>query len=72
MIESNMNLCELGPRSTGKSTICNLIPRFYEINSGSISLDGIDIRKIKMHSLRSQIGIVQQDVFLFAGTIKEK
>ena len=61
----------VGSSGGGKSTICNLIPRFYEINSGSISLDGIDIRKIKMHSLRSQIGIVQQDVFLFAGTVRE-
>lgn len=61
----------VGSSGSGKSTICNLIPRFYEINSGSISLDGIDIRKIKMHSLRSQIGIVQQDVFLFAGTVRE-
>jgi len=61
----------VGSSGGGKSTICNLIPRFYEVTGGSISLDGIDIRKIKMHSLRSQIGIVQQDVFLFAGTVRE-
>ena len=61
----------VGASGGGKSTICNLIPRFYEITGGSISLDGIDIRKIKKHSLRTQIGIVQQDVFLFAGTIRE-
>ena len=61
----------VGSSGGGKTTICNLIPRFYEITQGSISLDGIDIRKIKKRSLRNQIGIVQQDVFLFAGTIKE-
>ena len=61
----------VGASGCGKSTICNLIPRFYEITGGEISLDGIDIKKIKMSSLRAQIGIVQQDVFLFAGTIRE-
>ena len=61
----------VGASGGGKSTICNLIPRFYEITSGEISLDGIDIRKIKKQSLRAQIGIVQQDVFLFAGTIRD-
>ncbi|MBO4439276.1 MAG: ABC transporter ATP-binding protein [Spirochaetaceae bacterium] len=61
----------VGASGGGKSTICNLIPRFYEITGGEISLDGIDIRKIKKKSLRAQIGIVQQDVFLFAGTIRD-
>lgn len=61
----------VGASGGGKTTICNLIPHFYEIKSGQISLDGIDIKKIKKASLRSQIGIVQQDVFLFAGTIRE-
>jgi len=61
----------VGSSGGGKTTICNLIPRFYEIAGGSITLDGIDIRQIKKRSLRNQIGIVQQDVFLFAGTIKE-
>ena len=61
----------VGASGGGKSTICNLIPRFYEITGGQISLDGIDIRRIKKSSLRAQIGIVQQDVFLFAGTIRE-
>ena len=76
---SNMNLeihagekfALVGESGGGKSTICNLIPRFYEITGGQICLDGIDIRKIKKISLRSQIGIVQQDIFLFAGTIRE-
>ena len=61
----------VGASGGGKSTICNLIPRFYEITGGQICLDGIDIRHIKKSSLRAQIGIVQQDVFLFAGTIRE-
>ena len=61
----------VGASGGGKSTICNLIQRFYEITGGEISLDGIDIRKIKKKSLRAQIGIVQQDVFLFAGTIRD-
>ena len=61
----------VGSSGGGKSTLCNLIPRFYEVNSGSILLDGIDTRKISLKSLRKQIGIVQQDVFLFAGSIRE-
>ena len=61
----------VGLSGGGKTTICNLLPRFYEITGGRILLDGIDIKKIKLESLRKQIGVVQQDVFLFAGTIKE-
>ena len=61
----------VGTSGGGKTTICNLIPRFYEINAGSITLDGNDIRHITKQSLRKNIGIVQQDVFLFAGTIRE-
>lgn len=70
-IHSGEKFALVGASGGGKSTICNLIPRFYEITGGEISLDGIDIRRIKKSSLRQQIGIVQQDVFLFAGTIKE-
>lgn len=61
----------VGSSGGGKTTVCNLIPRFYEITEGKITLDGIDINKITRKSLRNQIGIVQQDVFLFAGTVKE-
>lgn len=61
----------VGPSGAGKSTICSLLPRFYEVNEGSITVDGIDIRDFRLHSLRSHIGIVQQDVFLFDGTIRE-
>ncbi|WP_155593616.1 ABC transporter ATP-binding protein [Lysinibacillus cavernae] len=61
----------VGPSGAGKSTICSLLPRFYEVNEGSIKIDGLDIRDFKLQSLRSHIGIVQQDVFLFDGTIRE-
>lgn len=61
----------VGPSGGGKTTLCSLIPRFYEINDGQISIDGINIKNIKLKSLRSSIGIVQQDVYMFSGTIKE-
>jgi ATP-binding cassette, subfamily B, bacterial len=61
----------VGSSGVGKTTLCSLIPRFYEINKGAIRIDGIDIRTAKLKSLRRHIGIVQQDVYLFAGTIKE-
>ncbi|MBH5318847.1 ABC transporter ATP-binding protein [Paenibacillus sp. GSMTC-2017] len=61
----------VGPSGAGKTTLCSLLPRFYEVTSGSITIDGIDIKDLKLESLRSQIGIVQQDVFLFSGSIKE-
>jgi len=61
----------VGPSGAGKTTICSLLPRFYDVNEGAITIDGIDIRQMKLESLRKHIGIVQQDVFLFGGTIKE-
>lgn len=61
----------VGPSGAGKTTICSLLPRFYEVTSGSILIDGTDIRDMTLKSLRSNIGIVQQDVFLFAGTLRE-
>lgn len=61
----------VGPSGAGKTTICSLIPRFYDINSGAITIDGIDVRQMTKKSLRAQIGIVQQDVFLFTGTVRE-
>ncbi len=61
----------VGPSGAGKTTICSLIPRFYDVNSGAITIDGIDVRDMTKRSLREQIGIVQQDVFLFTGTIRE-
>ena len=61
----------VGPSGGGKSTLCQLLPRFYDVDSGSISIDGHDVRKLTQGSLRRAIGIVQQDVFLFADTIRE-
>ncbi len=61
----------VGTSGVGKTTLCSLIPRFYEISAGSIKLDGKDIRDIKLKSLRKNIGIVQQDVYLFAGSVME-
>ncbi|PIC67214.1 multidrug ABC transporter ATP-binding protein [Sporosarcina sp. P21c] len=70
-IHAGQTIAFVGPSGAGKTTICSLIPRFYEVNEGSISIDGIDIREMTQKSLRSQIGIVQQDVFLFTGTIRD-
>ncbi|MFN8492503.1 MAG: ABC transporter ATP-binding protein [Caldilineaceae bacterium] len=61
----------VGASGVGKTTLCSLIPRFYEVNAGEILIDGVNIRKVCLHSLRKQIGIVQQDVYLFAGTVAD-
>ena len=61
----------VGPSGSGKTTICSLLPRFYDVTGGSITVDGKDIRGLTLKSLRSQIGMVQQDVYLFDGTIKD-
>ncbi|MGG4454439.1 ABC transporter ATP-binding protein [Brevibacillus porteri] len=70
-IRAGETIAFVGPSGAGKTTLCSLLPRFYEIGGGSITIDGMDIRQITLASLRSQIGIVQQDVFLFSGTIRE-
>ncbi|MBR6921420.1 MAG: ABC transporter ATP-binding protein [Clostridia bacterium] len=70
-IPAGKTVAFVGPSGGGKTTVCNLIPRFYELNGGSIRIDGIDIRKIKRSSLRQRIGMVSQDVFLFTGTVYE-
>ena len=70
-IEAGKTLALVGPSGGGKTTLCHLIPRFYEASSGQITIDGQDIKGITLMSLRSNIGIVSQDVFLFAGTIRE-
>ena len=61
----------VGPSGGGKSTLCQLIPRFYDVTEGSIAIDGVDVRHIRLDDLRRAIGVVQQDVFLFAGTVRE-
>ena len=61
----------VGPSGAGKTTLCSLLPRFYDVSEGSIQIDGTDIRDLTLSSLRENIGTVQQDVFLFAGTLKE-
>ncbi len=70
-IHKGETIAFVGPSGAGKTTLCSLLPRFYEVESGAISIDGVDIRQVTQASLRSQIGIVQQDVFLFSGTIRE-
>lgn len=70
-VNAGETIAFVGPSGAGKTTICSLLPRFYDVTGGAISIDGIDIRDLKLSSLRKQIGIVQQDVFLFSGTIRE-
>ena len=70
-IKSGEYIALVGHSGSGKSTICNLIPRFYEVDSGQILIDGINIQNIKLKSLRRNIGFVHQDTFLFSGTIME-
>ena len=70
-VEEGDYVALVGASGVGKTTLCSLIPRFYEVSEGAIRIDGMDIRKMKQANLRSQIGIVQQDVYLFAGTILE-
>lgn len=70
-IRAGETVAFVGPSGAGKTTICSLLPRFYEVQGGCITVDSIDIRDMTMTSLRRQIGVVQQDVFLFAGTIRE-
>lgn len=70
-IDAGKSIALVGPSGGGKTTICSLLPRFYDVNSGSIKIDGKDVRGLSLDSLRKAIGIVQQDVYLFTGSIKE-
>ncbi|MEH2921152.1 ABC transporter ATP-binding protein [Samsonia erythrinae] len=70
-IRAGETVAFVGPSGAGKTTLCSLLPRFYDLTHGEITIDGVDIRQMTQASLRSQIGIVQQDVFLFGGTIRE-
>lgn len=70
-IEAGKNIALVGPSGGGKTTICSLLPRFYDVSAGHILVDGQDVRTLSLESLRKAIGIVQQDVYLFTGTVKE-
>lgn len=70
-IAAGKSIALVGPSGSGKTTICSLLPRFYDVTGGQITIDGQDVRDLTLESLRSQIGIVQQDVYLFCGTIRE-
>lgn len=70
-VKAGQTVALVGPSGGGKTTMCHLLPRFYELNSGTITVDGIDITAMRRDDLRRNVGIVQQDVFLFGGTIRE-
>ncbi len=70
-IPAGRSIALVGPSGSGKTTICSLLPRFYDVTGGRVTIDGHDVRGVTLESLRSQIGIVQQDVYLFCGTIRE-
>ncbi|TCT40908.1 ABC transporter ATP-binding protein [Martelella mediterranea] len=70
-VRAGETIAFVGPSGAGKTTICSLLPRFYEVTDGAILIDGTDVRDITLASLRSHIGVVQQDVFLFGGTVRE-
>ena len=70
-IPAGKSIALVGPSGSGKTTICSLLPRFYDVTGGRITIDGKDVRTLSLKSLRSQIGMVQQDVYLFSGTIRD-
>ena len=70
-IPAGKSIALVGPSGSGKTTICSLLPRFYDVSRGRITIDGKDVRKLTLQSLRNQIGLVQQDVYLFCGSIRE-
>ena len=70
-IPAGKSIALVGPSGSGKTTICSLIPRFYDVTEGRVTIDGNDVRKLTLESLRSQIGLVSQDVYLFGGSIKD-
>lgn len=70
-IKKGDSIALVGPSGGGKTTLCNLIPRFYDVTEGKILVDGVDVRDVTLHSLRNAIGVVQQDVYLFSGTVYE-
>ena len=70
-IPAGKSIALVGPSGSGKTTICSLLPRFYDVTGGRVTIDGVDVRKLTLESLRGHIGLVQQDVYLFCGSIKD-
>ncbi len=70
-IQAGKSIALVGPSGSGKTTICSLLPRFYDVTDGRVTIDGVDVRKLTLESLRDHIGLVQQDVYLFCGSIKD-
>ena len=70
-VKKGDNIAIVGPSGSGKTTLCNLIPRFYDLKDGDITIDGISVKEMTLKSLRNNIGVVQQDVYLFSGTVRE-
>jgi ATP-binding cassette, subfamily B, bacterial len=70
-IDAGKTVALVGPSGGGKTTLCSLLPRFYDVSGGAVLIDGTDVRDVTLKSLRSAIGIVQQDVYMFAGTVRE-
>ena len=70
-IDAGRKIAFVGPSGGGKTTLCSLLPRFYDVSSGSVMIDGVDVRNVTLESLRNSIGLVQQDVYLFSGTLRD-
>ena len=70
-VKQGQTIAIVGPTGAGKTTIVNLLSRFYNVDSGEVLIDGIDISKVKIHSLRTQMGVMMQDSFIFSGTIMD-
>ncbi|MBR3640419.1 MAG: amino acid ABC transporter ATP-binding protein [Oscillibacter sp.] len=70
-VDAGKSVAIVGPSGGGKTTLCSLLPRFYEVTDGAVKIDGVDVRDVTQKSLRSYIGIVQQDVYLFNGTVRD-
>ena len=71
-VKQGQTIAIVGPTGAGKTTIVNLLSRFYNVDSGKVLIDGIDISKVKIHSLRTQMGVMMQDSFIFSGTIMDE
>ena len=70
-VSAGENIALVGPSGGGKTTLCSLIPRFYDVSEGSVKIDGVDVRDVSVHSLRENVGVVAQDVYLFSGSVRE-